>query len=243
MLGTTCGLLGRPIGLPVDGRHLGCAAYGLLRGRTAAVALARAALCAPAAGVFAGNLVSSSPAFGFSGRRRRESVTGGARADRVGAKLPSERSRGRSWRGRKPEVAPGSETAWPALHREAQGLPASTVQGGNSRLGTRGGRSIRGCAGEPWWLQKSTRSPALRKQRRGTCRWKAPRADRVALLDGGMARSVLTVWACRLGRDRGRQRAGLRALCAAENAGAAQRRSGAALLLRASCAMERREPA
>jgi hypothetical protein len=159
-------------------------------------------------------------------------VTGGARADRVGAKLPSERSRGRSWRGRKPEVAPGSETAWPALHREVQGLPGSTVQGGDSRLGARGGRSIRGCAGEPWWLQKSTRSPAVRKRRRGTCRWKTLRADRVALLDGGTARSVLTVWACRLGRDRGRQRVGLRALCAAENAGAAQRRSGAALLLR-----------
>ena len=92
------------------------------------------------------------PCARLSGRRRREPVTGGVRADRVGAKLPSERSRGEALAGTfTSSVAPGSETAWPVVLAgpPAHGCPQK-CQGGNSRCVARGGRSIRGRAGEPW---------------------------------------------------------------------------------------------
>jgi len=98
-------------------------------------------LCVSAVGVLAGTWFLE-PAFGFFGRCRRDSATGGARADRVGAKLPGESSQGRSWRGRYVLGGPwlGDSSTGPAPG--GAGLPASIEQGRNSRLDARGGRSL-----------------------------------------------------------------------------------------------------
>lgn len=138
---TTCGKPGASFGMPLDGRHLGCAVLVPLRGGAGQAALTRAALrrCLRAG-------PWSAP--GDSSQRGRGRVTGGVRAGRVRGEASRRGIVEEALASRKATAGPWSWVARSAARRKARGGPRKASRRGATSGEARGVSAVRrSCSG------------------------------------------------------------------------------------------------